>query len=226
MLDALLDLLCPRECAGCGARGAGVCARCAGSVLDPRPRWRRPTPTPTGLPRVSAVADHDGAVRQLLIAHKDRGRRDVGVVLGAALARAAAPVAGGRPVLLVPVPSSPAAVRRRGYDHALALARAAVAHLPPGTAAIAGLERVRRTVDQAGLGAGARAANLAGAVGVRRQSLERLRALPVVVVDDLMTTGATLAEASRALRASGIEPLGAAVVAGRVKRLTRPGATG
>ncbi|HVF21370.1 MAG TPA: phosphoribosyltransferase family protein [Mycobacteriales bacterium] len=225
MLDALLDLVCPRYCAGCGAHGASVCERCR-LILGAPARLRRPTPCPPGLPRVAAVADHDGAVRELLIAHKDRGRRDVGAALGVALARAVRHLADGTPLLLVPSPSSASAVRARGYDHALLLARAALPHLPRGSAAVAALERVRRTADQSGLGAGARAANVSGAVRVRRRFAPVLHGHQVVVVDDLMTTGATLAESARALRAAGVEPIGAAVVAGRVKRRTRIGEEG
>lgn len=175
---------------------------------------------------MSAVADHEGVVRDLLISHKDRGRRDAGSALGAALARSVRPLVQDQPVLLVPVPSSPAACRRRGFDHALLLARAAARKLPAGSTAAPLLMRVRRTRDQAGLGAGERTANLAGAVAVHPGAGRRVAGRRVVVVDDLMTTGATLAEAIRALRAAGIEPLGAAVVACRVKRLPHIGGEG
>ena len=225
MLDALLDLVCPRLCAGCGRRGRSVCPTCADLLAGPAAA-RRPTPCPAGLPPVAAVADHDGAVRALLIAPKDRGRRDLAPHLGAALALAVARVSRGGAVVLVPMPSARAAVRRRGYDHCLLLARAAVRHLPPGSAAVPALERVRATADQAGLGADARAANLRGALGVRRRVAGALHRGDVVLVDDLITTGSSLAEAARALRAVGVEPAGAAVVAGRVKRLTRIGEEG
>ena len=174
---------------------------------------------------MAAVADHNGAVRQLLIAHKDRGRLDVGPVLGAALARAVALAAGPGPVALVPVPSSRPACRRRGYDHALRLAQAAAAVLPGPSRAVPLLGRVRSTADQAGLTAAARAANLSGALAVTG-SPPALGRAAYVVVDDLMTTGATLTEALRALRAAGIDPCGAAVIASRVKRVPPGGAEG
>jgi predicted amidophosphoribosyltransferase len=74
----------------------------------------------------------------------------------------------------------------------------------------------RRTSDQAGLGARARARNLAGAFQLR--SAEHLSGHPIVVVDDIVTTGATIGEAVRALTAAGHRPRAAAVVAHRPRR--------
>jgi predicted amidophosphoribosyltransferase len=72
---------------------------------------------------------------------------------------------------------------------------------------------VRRPMDQAGLSAEERAANLAGAFGARSRWAERLTDQPVLLVDDVLTTGSTLAEAARALSLRGIQVLGCAVVA-------------
>jgi predicted amidophosphoribosyltransferase len=87
----------------------------------------------------------------------------------------------------------------------------------PGVAARPLLAPTRSVADQAGLDTSGRARNLAGALAARRCA----DGLRVVVVDDVVTTGATLAEATRALRAAGAEVLGAAVVAATVRR--RPG---
>ncbi|MET7985305.1 MULTISPECIES: ComF family protein [unclassified Streptomyces] len=123
---------------------------------------------------------------------------------GGAAVRAAG--AGSGPVLLVPVPSARWAVRARGHDPARRIALAAAGELRrTGTPArVLGVLRQRRAVaDQSGLNSRQRAANLAGALevvaGGERMLAEGGR---VVLVDDLMTTGASLAEAARAVRAA------------------------
>jgi predicted amidophosphoribosyltransferase len=119
-------------------------------------------------------------------------------------------------VVLVPVPSSAWASRARGADVAALLAGRAARDLrAPGrpARAVRGLRQRRRVHDQAGLGAPGRAANVAGAFTVRRPARRRLRGRVVVVVDDVVTTGASAAEACRALRSAGVEVVAVAAVA-------------
>ncbi len=138
------------------------------------------------------------------------------------------------PVLLVPVPSRPSSTRQRGYAPTEAITRAAVASLSAWgvDASYALLLRTRRGLaDQAGLDAASRAANLAGALRVHPPALRRLAAAAergrsrpahVVVCDDVLTTGATAAEAQRALRAVGLPPLAVAAVAATRRRSGDP----
>lgn len=107
-------------------------------------------------------------------------------------------------VLLVPVPSARRAVRARGHDPARRIALAAAGELRrSGTPArvLAVLRQGRRVADQAGLNSRQRLENLAGALEVAPGAGRLLDEGPVVLVDDLMTTGASLAEAARAVRA-------------------------
>ena len=213
MLTVLLDLVLPRDCAGCRAPGSTLCPACR-DVLRPSPWEHHPTPSPPGLPPLVAAAVYGGVVRAVLLAHKERGRTTLAGPLGGALAGAAAVF--GPSVVLVPVPSAPSAVRARGHDHARRLAAEAARRCGVRTAPL--LVGVRPVADQSGLDAGTRVANLSGALGVRRP----VGGLRVVVVDDVVTTGATLAEAARALREGGAEVVGAAVV-GATLRWEQPG---
>ena len=211
LLSAAVDLVLPRSCAGCGAPGELVCPRCRSWLEACRAHGTAPDPCPTGMPRTVAAAPYDDVVRGLLVGHKERGRLALVRPLGALLARAVTGL--GRPgVLLVPVPSSRAAVRARGHDHALRLARAAGALTGSPVAPL--LRQTRAVVDQAGLSSAGRAGNLAGALAAG----PGLRDRRVVVVDDVVTTGATLVEAARAVRAGGGHLQGAAVVAAVSRR--------
>ncbi|MFJ3924991.1 ComF family protein [Streptomyces sp. NPDC090022] len=226
----LAGLVLPGDCAGCGAARVLLCHGCRAALSGAGARRVRPSPAPAGLPVVHAAASYEGAVRAVLLAHKERGAMPLAGALGVALAgavraglagRAGVPGGGaGREVVLVPVPSARARVRARGHDPARRIALAASARLrTTGTPArVAAVLRQRRPVaDQAGLGARQRRENLAGALEVRRGAARLLEGPWVVLVDDLMTTGATLAEAARAVRAAGVPGAGgptAAVVAG------------
>jgi predicted amidophosphoribosyltransferase len=232
-LHALWLLVLPVECPGCGRPDTSLCPAC-----------RRPlaaTPVEVAAADVAvpvhACAPYLGPVPRTVVAWKDRGRLDLTRSLGAALAAAveasldaarAGPLRTGgglRPVLLVPVPSAPGATRARGADVVALLAAVASRRLRARgrpVRAVRLLRQCRRVSDQAGLGARGRAANVAGAFAVRRPLL---RGLPtgaaVVVVDDVVTTGASAAEAARVLRRQGLVVLGVATIAWTPLR--RPG---
>lgn len=226
MRDVLLDLVVGSACVGCTRPGRMLCGACR-ALLPTVPRVRWPQPTPPGLVPPWSMADYDGAVRAMVVGHKDRGQfafRGVLAGLLAAAVRGAAPPL-GEPLVLVPVPSRPGSSRRRGYDPMGTLVRLAVAGLrAEGHDATAAplLVSSRRVVDQAGLSASRRASNLAGSMSCPSPHLARLarrRARArVVICDDVLTTGATAAEAQRALRAVGLDPIAIATVAATRRR--------
>src|SRR5689334_585628 len=114
---ALLDLICPTCCAGCGVAGSLICGGCTLALSAPVVR-HVPSPCPAGMPPAWVIAAYDGRVRALLLGYKERGAVGLARPLGDAIARAAAAAlrAHPGPVLLVPVPSASAAVRQRGDD--------------------------------------------------------------------------------------------------------------
>ncbi|MFF4581646.1 ComF family protein [Streptomyces sp. NPDC001389] len=236
----LAGLVLPSDCAGCGAPRPLLCEACRGVLAGAGAGPVRPQPWdggPEGLPPVYAAARYEGAVRAVVLAHKERGALPLAGPLGAALAaavsaaavsapRAAAAGAGGAAgeLVLVPVPSARRAVRARGHDATRRTALAASRRLrgAGAPARVAPVLRLRRQVaDQAGLGARQRQRNLAGALEVRPGGMRLVEGARIVVVDDVVTTGATLAEAARALRAAGLWADAAAVVAAPSGSFTR-----
>jgi predicted amidophosphoribosyltransferase len=195
-----------------------LCGECRAALMGAAPRRVRPVPEPPGLPVVHAAAPYQDEVRAALLAHKERGALMLAGPLGAALAgavRSGITSRGGpgATVLLVPVPSARRAVRARGHDPARRIALAAAGELRrAGTPArvLAVLRQRRAVADQSGLDSRQRLDNLAGALEVAAGGGRLLtHGGRVVLVDDLMTTGASLAEAARALRAAHAETGGA-----------------
>lgn len=165
-----------------------------------------PRPVPPSWPGCHGTVSYEGVAARLARAFKDEDRRDLVDVLGRLLAdavfRATPELAHGEaPVLVVPVPSSPAAVRRRGDRPMHLLADRATRLLGPGATVETGLRVRRGTADQAGLDRAARLANLDGAMVAHRP--HRLRGKHIVLVDDVLTSGATLTEGRRALLEAG-----------------------
>ncbi|WAL95854.1 ComF family protein [Streptomyces sp. Je 1-369] len=230
----LTDLVLPTECGGCGRPRTALCAECRAALGGAVARRVRPDPAPPGLPAVFAAVPYDDVGRSVLLSHKERGALGLAQPLGLALAGAVCAVLRGEtrlpgdtgarsgvggtqdgpqgrvmPVSLVPVPSSRAAVRARGHDPVRRIAFAAAGELRRAgvPARVLVVLRQRRAVaDQSGLDSRQRQANLAGALEVTAGGGRLLGGGGrFVVVDDLMTTGASLAEAARALRALRME---------------------
>jgi predicted amidophosphoribosyltransferase len=236
---ALAGLALPVACAACGEPDEAVCRRCRlelhGCLWAGGPRHCWPDPSPRNLPAVHAAGRYEGPLARLAGAYKDDDRRDCAELLATLLTRAveaavrAAPPhlrvlgAGNGPLLLVPVPSSAAARRRRGDAPLTALAAAVAKGFGDHELVRAeALKPRRRVADQAGLNARARALNLEHSMVVQRRWEHAVAGSACVVVDDVLTTGATLVEAARALRSSGSGPVVAATVCATQRRARPP----
>lgn len=203
--DAVLDavaLVLPVDCAGCGRAGRELCAACRTQLAPALVR----TTAPGGI-RVYAGAPYDELVRRVVLACK-QGRTGLATPLAGLLAAALGEVVGERlgderGIELCAVPSTRAAYRRRGFDPArLVLART-------GWRDARVLRPARPHDVQKGLGREERRANLRGVHRARHRLDERR----FLLVDDVVTTGATIAEAARAVREAGGEVLGAVAIA-------------
>jgi len=210
--DAALDLLLGAVCHGCGRPGRSPCASCR-TRLRPDPERVERVPVALVDPDVPIVTGlrYARPVPGFVIAYKDREAwqlvRWLGPVLLASVRTLAAPPG----AVLVPVPSSTASVRGRGFDHTLTLTRWVARRT--GLVASPLLRRVHRASDQVGLDAAERWAGQRGTMAAR-PGPRRI----VVLVDDVVTTGATCAEAVRALEAAGHRVAGVAAVADTPRR--------
>lgn len=224
---ALSDLVLPVRCGGCEEPGSAWCARCRAVVAAaPGPRRWQPTPAPPGLPPVWTVLPYTGPVRTALVNWKDNGRRDLTDVLAPVLSEAllGALLTCGSSPLVVPAPSGRANTRRRG-DHPLTVVtRSTLCRIPPGERPplVPALRLSRPVADQAGLDSRHRAANLAGAMAVPAGHARRLAGATCLLVDDVITTGATIAEGARALRAAGAREVLAVTVAATQRHAPTP----
>ena len=233
-LGRWLDHLAPRGCATCGlalSPGAfpGVCAGCLADLPGAsRPRCARcghPTDRPAAactacagvepgcraLDATLAAADYAPPLDRMVTALKFGGQLALARPLGELLA---ARWLGALPAVpldcLVPVPLGERRLAQRGFNQSLEMARAMSASLARPLPVLRGrLLRVRDTAPQSELGLAERRTNLHGCFACAG-SLEGLR---VGLVDDVMTTGSTLAEAAGALRAAGVGSVVAIVVA-------------
>jgi ComF family protein len=211
----LLDLLLPPCCAGCGQEGTVLCRRCR---LPLRRRLHEPAGAPLGMPvtmpagllQLEWCAMYSGPTRAALHALKYRGERRLCEPLGTALAeRWRAAGRGGDLITWVPVHRSRRA--ERGFDQAEQLARVMASQLRLPLERC--LERRLRTVAQHSLGQHDRAGNTGGAFSALPGVTQHLPGSWIVLVDDIMTTGATLSSCAAALHAAGAAAVSAITLA-------------
>lgn len=210
------DLVVPRTCAGCGRGRVDLCDRCAAVLCDAPIRLR---------PRVGfdasawAIGRYRGPLRAAILERKEHGRIGLTRPLGQALAHAVITLArwgelpDGTALHLIPAPTRPIAARRRGGDPVTAMARVAATRIGPGAMVVAALATASATRDSAGLDARDRRANLRGRIRMRTAAPAGPGTV-TVLVDDVLTTGATAAESIRVLAAHGVPVAAVLVLAG------------
>ncbi len=202
--EEVLGFVFSSRCAGCDAPATLLCETCR-TALAPRVRQHR---LPSGLPVFTAVG-FDGIPARVIRTLKEQGRTALARPLGRAL-RSALREAGVPPgAVVVPVPTSRAAFRRRGFRVPELLAR----HAGYRTRRL--LLPARAAADQRALSIRARERNVRGTM---RPSRRPCPLRTVVLLDDVMTTGATLAEAERTLRRAGFRVALAVAVAATPRR--------
>lgn len=205
----LTDLAWPRRCAVCAIAGSSLCDECFADIVV------TPKRTHIGGLAVWSCTPFEGSIRELITAHKDRGRSDVTWLLRRlmryAIAQALADSSDQSSAsVVVPIPSSTSSRRERG--------RSPLTELTPAISdghvrRVQALQHTRAVADQSRLSKQARERNLAGAFGVRPSMLSRVRGCTVLLVDDVVTSGATLNAAAAALRAANVQHVVAATIA-------------
>lgn len=209
------ELVLGARCPVCHRAGLGLCAQCLAEVDRAAP-FR--VDVPAGLPVVYAAGAYAGVLKDVLIAAKERSALGLLPVLAERLALALAALLLGSPVgpvVLVNVPTLPARAAERGVDHTRELCRLAALRLRRCGVGISSRSLLvvrRRPLDQSGLDRDQRWNNLAGAFRAKA-----VPPIPVIIADDIVTTGATLGEASRACTAAGGVVLGCVAVAATAK---------
>lgn len=204
--ERILDLVYPPRCPFCARLDArGLCDDCKRSL----PRTEHPLRTGEGFGKCAAPLRYEGAVREALLRLKFGGARAVAKDCGAILAECAAAELGGEFDRVTFVPVSKRRRRKRGYDQAELLARAAARLWD--TEAETLLRKRRDNPAQSSLGAEARRGNVAGMYEPLHR--ERIEGGRILLIDDIITTGSTLAECARTLKAAGAASVVCACVA-------------
>ncbi|WP_083984488.1 ComF family protein [Corynebacterium epidermidicanis] len=199
-----MELLLPKHCAGCRAPGEALCPACRRHLA--RPPQRIFTRVDPHIP-VWSFGPYAGVHRALVLGMKERGRRDVPAFLGPVLAAGVEFLAarGELPepaeLDLVPAPTRRRSARLRGGDPVTLVARAS------GLAVCAAVVHGSQVRDSVGLDATARRKNLSGGV-----KLERIPVRKVLIVDDVVTTGATIAATAAVLMAANVQVVGALAI--------------
>jgi len=212
MFDAIADLVLSRACIGCDRLGPVMCPECWDRAVDVRTHRGRGA----GSVPIIVGTTYGALVRDAVTALKDRGLLAMAEPIGGWLAVAvASAVPTASAIDLIPIPAHRASVAARGLDTLDRITRHAAEILREGGRSVHITPRLRRGIErgrQVGRDAEARRRSVAGTFCIRRDRWPRADHL--VVVDDVVTTGATVREALRVLREAGIDVAAAAAACG------------
>lgn len=221
------DFLLPPICLGCAAAGSIWCYRCANQIAhSPFEVFAK-----DGLP-IRSIAKYQGPTTRLVNAAKERASIDAVKIIATGLAEVvrtfasegAGELGWGQAIGVCPIPASKLATKRRGFEPLRQIAVEVVARLGKAFTVCDQLANVRERVEQSGLSIAERAANAGGSFiwrepTVRARSADKSSKLSaVVIIDDVVTTGATLQAAAQALRDGGLHLLGCATFAATMRR--------
>jgi len=203
----IASIVAPLRCAACDTLGSSLCEYCYAACANHGPVTRAAN---SGSPFIVALGPYGGALARAIRHIKFGGRRDVALTLGQLLAGS---IAFGAD-LIVPIPLHPARLRERGFNQAALVAAAVAATLgiPIEDEAI---QRTTATAPQSRLSLAARRANVRGAFGAGPRA-SNIFGRRVLIVDDVVTTGSTLASCADALHACGAEEIIGAALAIRL----------
>jgi predicted amidophosphoribosyltransferase len=200
----VLDLVLPLECGGCGAPSTRWCAACADELAIGLDAPRVVTPRIDPQVPVFALGRYAGARRRAIVTMKERGRTDLRAPLSRSLALGIQRLLQWGlldvPLTIVPAPTRAWSARQRGGDPVTRIATLAGAD-HPGITVVRALRMKALARDSAGLDSAARERNISGRVSLTRRGLPPGGEL--LLVDDIVTTGATARESVRVLQAAG-----------------------
>ncbi len=202
-MKKILDLVLPTPCVVCLKLGAPICVTCQQSFVTSSLGFEI-----LGVPGF-AISTYNTEAAVMVNSVKEKGITSLIPYL-AELIVPHWPQELIRPIL-VPIPSSPSNTKKRGFSHTSIMSRALARRLP-GAGYRELLKSARVRLDQVGLSSGDRVKNLEGAFRADLRGFHD-RVTPVVLVDDVLTSGATMAEAMACLRANGVEVAGFCVFA-------------
>ncbi len=199
-----LDIVLPLRCALCGRHGAHICIHCRGHLARAALVYRPPLQQRL---EVYALGAHDGPLRAAILALKFRNRTRAGFELGLVLGRKLPRCFDA--IVPVPLHARRQSVRGRNQAETIAFGVASCLRVPVFCGA---LVRSRPTARQSSLALRDRARNVRGAF-CAGAAADRLRGLRILLIDDVITTGATIAACAHALRSSGVACIAAASLA-------------